>query len=247
MGFLNLRTEDRSSFKWNVLKLSSSTAVGQLLLLLAAPILTRLFPVDAFGQLSVLQSLSALFQYVATGRYEMAILVPEDDITALDVFHVAICVVCCTSATTFFGYVLLSHYGAFTGKFAFVEAYGWVVSLTQLFGGFYLCFSHLAMRKKSFSRLACSRITAVTGTLSTQLGVGLSFCNRVGLFLGEPIGLLFRTIPLAAERHSQGLFQSLYSGRLSGAAKRYSAYPLFGTWGILLSSLWTLHIANSFA
>jgi O-antigen/teichoic acid export membrane protein len=69
----------RSGFARNTLILVSGSAGGQLIALLAYPVITRLYSPADFGIQSVFMTLGLLLSAIATGRYEQALLLPKED------------------------------------------------------------------------------------------------------------------------------------------------------------------------
>ena len=60
----------KASFAGDVLKLVSGTTFAQLLAILAAPVLTRLYAPDAFGILALFSSITGILGVIACLRYE---------------------------------------------------------------------------------------------------------------------------------------------------------------------------------
>jgi len=69
----------KNTFARGVSVLVGGTAAAQLLTVLAAPLLTRLYSPEDFGLLAVYGSLLALIGVMSSLRYELAIPLPEDD------------------------------------------------------------------------------------------------------------------------------------------------------------------------
>lgn len=69
----------RGSFVRNVAVLAGGTAAGQAIVVLASPVLTRLYTPEDFGVLAVYASLLCVLSTVATLRYELAIPLPKRD------------------------------------------------------------------------------------------------------------------------------------------------------------------------
>jgi hypothetical protein len=67
----------------SVLTLAGGTALSQGLIVLASPLLTRLYSPASFGAFTVFVSLLSVLSCVATLRYELAIPLPKDDDEAL--------------------------------------------------------------------------------------------------------------------------------------------------------------------
>src|SRR5690606_25111987 len=66
----------------NVSILAGGAALGQLLALLASPLLSRLYSPDDFGTLGVYASILGVLAVAANMRYELAIPLSEDDTVA---------------------------------------------------------------------------------------------------------------------------------------------------------------------
>ena len=87
----------RSEYIRNTLTLVSGNTVAQFIPLLAEPILTRLFPPEDFGLLALFISISSLFSIIATGRYELAIMLPSKERDAMNLVGVSFLVTLGTS------------------------------------------------------------------------------------------------------------------------------------------------------
>ena len=68
-----------SSFAANVLKLVTGTTFAQVIIVLASPLLTRLYGPEAFGFLALFTSITSIIGVIACMRYEMAIMLPKTD------------------------------------------------------------------------------------------------------------------------------------------------------------------------
>ena len=82
-----------SRFKNNELIKNSAYLIGsnglaQLITLLMYPFIARLFAPGEFGQLAVIVSIHSLLTTAASARYEQAIVLPEDDSRATDLFRI---------------------------------------------------------------------------------------------------------------------------------------------------------------
>jgi len=83
----------KNQFARSVAVLTGGTASVQLLLVLAAPILTRLYTPEDFGLLAVFVSILGILSIIASLRYELAIPIAEDDKTALHLVVLCLLVV----------------------------------------------------------------------------------------------------------------------------------------------------------
>src|SRR5215469_8966744 len=90
----------KGSFARSVSLLAGGTAVGQSLIVLGAPLLTRLYSVTDFGYLQVYMSVMSFAVLGATLRYDQAVLLPERDELAADVVAVSLAAVILTTTIT---------------------------------------------------------------------------------------------------------------------------------------------------
>jgi len=79
MRALIKRIFTKGTFASNVATLGSGTALGQLSVILAAPILSRLFTPADFGDLQFIVSSALILATFSTLRYEMSIPLPKED------------------------------------------------------------------------------------------------------------------------------------------------------------------------
>lgn len=82
----------QNKFLRNVSTLALGTILSQGIVVLSSPFLARLFSVEAFGTLSVFTSFTVFFAVLSTGRYELAIGLPETEGKALKIIKLIICI-----------------------------------------------------------------------------------------------------------------------------------------------------------
>src|ERR1017187_6948853 len=90
----------RGGFARSVSILAGGTALAQVIAIAASPILTRIYKPSDFGALQVFISLLGLAVVASAGRYELAILLPEDEQSSIDILAVGIVCVCATATIT---------------------------------------------------------------------------------------------------------------------------------------------------
>ena len=79
----------------SVITLLTGTAVAQLILFAGSPLLTRLYEPAAFGQYAMISLVLSLAVVFATGKYDIAVLLPKSDEDAWALVWLA----CCISTT----------------------------------------------------------------------------------------------------------------------------------------------------
>ncbi len=178
----------RSIFVRNVLLVSGGTLFAQALLLLASPLLTRLYSAEAFGLLSLFTALVAIGSVLATLRYEMAIPLPKLDTDAFGLI-----VVCLTSVVGISALVaifllvfadLWTNILGLSGK----EYLLYLVPIGMLGMGGYNTFYYWGVRRQDFSTIARTRILQSIGSISVQVIAGFLVPLPAALMVGQIVG-----------------------------------------------------------
>jgi len=234
-SFLNRRLPE-GGLKRSVSILAGGTVIAQAVAFAVSPILTRVYRVDDFGYLQIFNSVVAVLLVIVAGRYEIAIPLPEDDSTAVNLLGFALCVVLGTSSVVAIVVVacpFIPWIVAHTGK---LLGYLWLIPICLAGAGFYQSFSYWSLRKKQFALVARTRVIQVVSRFAVQLGGALLKCGMPGLLFGETIarangtgsflrGFVHFNRPVLAE---------LSWRRMWNAARRYKHFPLvFSASGLL--------------
>lgn len=218
-----------AGFVANVTKIVSGAGVGQVAVLLASPLLTRLYAPEDFGVLAIYVSMFSLVVVFAGLRFEGAIPLPEEDSDGLALLVLAVgsilavCVVLAIIARTF---------GAEIGGLVNAPDLGshlWLVPLAVLAAGIYQVLSFWAIRMSAFHAIARTKLHQGLGMAVTQSVLGLVIRGPLGLLLGDVVGRAIGITTLV--RHSMKTtdwkaVRALRLARLSEVAKRFKRFPL---------------------
>ncbi|HEY9459863.1 MAG TPA: oligosaccharide flippase family protein [Paralcaligenes sp.] len=224
----------KNQFARGVSILVGGTAGSQLLAICAAPVVTRLFSPADFGVLAVYAGLLGLFTVIASLRYELAILLPEDNQEAADTATLSLLVVVAVSVLsiiivflgdesipTLLGVPVLSHYF-------------WLLPIGLLLVGIYQVFNYWALRTKNFTVITGARLKQSLTSIAIQL-LGYPL-GPVALLISHAAGQGMGVFSLgkAALRYPQ--FRHVSFSGIVAAAKRYRQFPIYSTWAGLLNS-----------
>jgi lipopolysaccharide exporter len=222
----------RKSFKKNVLTLLTGTSIAQLLTLLLAPILARLFTPTEIGILQVYITVVYILNTIMTLKYELAIVVPEDREKAKAIFYVCLLI----NITMF---LLLLVVFALLGKDILTmlnipTEYSLLMSLLIPCGalciGVYNTLNYWSTRQLKYKRLARSRIARSTGIAVPQITGGVLGLGASGLFLGQFLGQFIATFTLALQvwiNDKTLLLRNLSKVNLKETIKEYKVFPLY--------------------
>src|SRR5574344_2469539 len=79
-----------SDFIKNVFTIFTGTVIAQAIPFLVEPIIARIYSPADFAVLYVYLSVANLFSIIATGRYELAIMLPKDDKKSINLIGVSL-------------------------------------------------------------------------------------------------------------------------------------------------------------
>lgn len=180
----------RSEFVKNSVKLISGTTLAQLIVIVSSPILSRLFTPENFGDLALYNSFIGIGVIIATGRFEMGLVVAdsEEDATGLfqGTFFLAICFSLLSLALVLLNYFVVDYF-----KPAF---WHFLLPVGLFFNAIFLTGNFYKSRKSEFGFLARGKILQTFSNVSISVGNGLLGLGSIGLICGNIIGFLLGAI-----------------------------------------------------
>lgn len=174
-----------AGFARHVGMLVGGTAFAQAVMLLALPVLTRLYSPDDFGMLAIYASCLAVLSSVASMRLEIAIPIPEQDTQAINLVILALLSALILTLTVSLCLLLLStEIAVLLGK-PELAVYLWLLPIGLLGSASFAIIQYWVSRKKQFSHIARARIKQTTTGVSTQLLFGYFAAGPLGLIVGQ--------------------------------------------------------------
>lgn len=224
----------KSEFARGVSVLVGGTASAQILLILAAPLLTRLYTPEDFGLLAVYASLLALIGVVSSLRYELAIPLPEDDQEAANVAVLCLTLVAVSTLLIGILVILLGESIARTLDVPHLAKYIWLLPVGVLSSGVYTVFNYWGIRTKRFATIASTKLRQAITTLAIQL---MAFkLGGITLLLGQVAGQSMGATKLATPALIKTEFKSVSRAGVKKAAIRYKKFPVYSSWAGLVNA-----------
>jgi len=230
-------------FRLKVLQVAGGTAVAQGMLVLASPVLTRLYTPADFGVLVVYVSILAITVIIASLRYEYALPIPVDDGEAVDLLAVCMLLVAATtSLASLLLYALRDRIPGWTGAPG-LAPYLWLVPVSILGAGFYQVLICWAIRKGGFQRIARTKVTQSLTQLVLQVGVGSLVKGPLGLLVGDAVGRGngTRTLAMLDWRNDWDRLKQVRPGGMWRALVRFRRFPAIAS-GTALMNTFNLRI-----
>lgn len=210
--------------------LATGTGLAQLIPILASPVLTRIFTPAEFGVLGAFAAFCTIVVSFATGRYELAILLPEEENDARHVTVLSIVITLAVSLATFL--VILFFKEPLNNLMTALDAaelgnllYWAPLGIASI--GLFQIFSYKLNRHKRYSTIAGSKFSQAAGMTASQLGFGFLGMGAAGLVFGRIIGdvcsWLWGGVDLLRKKL---LFPDIFSGNtFRKVAKKYENFP----------------------
>jgi O-antigen/teichoic acid export membrane protein len=166
----------------------TGTTLAQAIPIAVTPVLTRLYPPEAFGVFGLYVVAVGVLGVIATGRYELAIVLPEDDADARAVGVLALLLALIVTAVSvgvavFAARPLAMALGA-------PEATPWLrlVPLGAFASAVFQVFQYWANRQARYGVLATAAVGQQSGAAVTSVGLGVARAGSGGLVFGHLVG-----------------------------------------------------------
>ncbi|WP_292380547.1 lipopolysaccharide biosynthesis protein [Methanosarcina sp. UBA289] len=235
----------KESFAFDVLTLAGGTTFAQILTILAAPVLTRLYGPEDFGVWTLYISITSIISVIACMRYEYSIMLPESDEEAVNLLVLSFLAVILVSGLTFATIWYFKEPLVNILNSQQIGDYFWLVSPFIFVNGLFLALNNWNSRTKLFKRLSLSKVFSSISSTTTQLGLGV--VGRVGaggLIAGSLAGQSIATFALGGQIWKDDkklIMKSLSWKKVYEGFKKYHKFSLIDTWAALMNSVsWQL-------
>jgi len=232
------KLKPKSEFSRNVLTLMTGTTIAQAIPIAISPIITRIYTPEDFGVFALYMSVASILSVVATGRYELAIMLPKKDEDAINIVALSIIISFLVSFIAFL--VVFFFNDSITKLLGNPEISSWLyfIPLSVLFTGVYQSFNYWSNRKKKYKRLATSRVVKSGTTATSNLAFGLNGFGSGGLIGSSLLGQVVATFILGriALKEDSLFFSVIKKSKIFDLAKEYIKFP---TWNLFSSFIST--------
>ena len=200
------RPSKKRNFASDVMKIMSGTAFGQVLAVLALPVLTRLYAPEAFGILGIFMAITGIVGVVVCMRYELTIILPESDKEAKKLLLLSLFFTAAWTLASILAILLLKGRIVTLAGNSGLANYLWLIPAGIAVHGLHLAISHWNTRKAQFGQLAGSYVVQSLLTTGTKLGAGIAGLATGGaLIMATIMGRLLASVQLiiASIRHER--------------------------------------------
>ena len=218
------RLKLKSEFTKNVLTLMTGTTIAQAIPIAISPILTRMYSPEDFGLLALFLSVVTMIAVVSTGRYEIAIMLPEKEDDSINLLYLSLFIAIGVSLLSFAGiFFFKSHIVILLGN-EDIASWLYLAPILILFRGVIQSFTVWYNRKKKYLLLSKRRVLQSSTVGIVQL---LSHTSLGGLIIGRFVGDIISALLFVKDfsRDFKMYVQKFSLQRMRELAKIYYKYP----------------------
>ncbi|GIU01295.1 polysaccharide biosynthesis protein [Sulfurovum sp. TSL6] len=222
------KLKPKSEFSRNVLTLMTGTTIAQAIPIAISPILTRIYTPEDFGVFALFMAITGLFSVVASGRYELALMIPKEDEDAINIFALGMTIV------LFLALFLLTLVVLFNKSLTSIlnndEIGYWLyfVPIALFFTGLFNMLSYYNNRKKNYKNIANATIIKSIVSAIIQLSIGFVKAGVTGLISGHIVSTLFANTRLFKNIIKDKILLSKISkNKMITLTKHYKNFPKY--------------------
>lgn len=234
------RLRPKSEFIRHILTLITGTTIAQVIPLIVTPVLTRIYSPEDFGLFALYMSIIAILGVLATGRYELAIMLPEKDEDALNIVYISLII------TLFVSSIILIIIAIFNSEIAnilgnsLISTWLYIIPISVLFIGINQTLNYWNNRNKLYYNLGNSRITQSLSASCFQYLAGINLLVKnggliIGYIIGQFMAILYLLLLFIRYRRSTNI--CINRTTLTTQLVRYKDYPIKNIPGAFIDAL----------
>jgi len=213
--------------------------VGQIILVAAMPVVTRLCTPEDFGVFGAFSGIMTVLLVASSLRYELAVPLPASDRSARAILILALTINVTVSALAALVVFFLADEVAAVMRFPALADVLWLLPIVLLGAGSYRSVRLWAVRKHDFKGIAYTRISQSSANAVAQIALGAAGLGAIGLILGQFLGFTAGTLRLARTLRFSGneFRRDRLLARIQRVAFRYRRFPLIDTAAAILNTI----------
>jgi O-antigen/teichoic acid export membrane protein len=231
----------KDSFFLDVIKLSTGSTLAQAIGLLSAPIVTRVYSPEAFGEEAFFLSVTAIIGVFICFGYETAIVLPKKTNSALNILVLTFFINCIFTLLLILLLPILNYLLIHLSSIKDVKRYFNFIPLYAFINGILLTLTFLNIRFKNYGTLALSRTAGSFSIQAFKIGFG-ALGNASGgyLIISNIIGNSISAIMLVKSFFSlqfKDLKTAVSLVNLKEHLVIYKKFPMFSMWSSFINAV----------
>lgn len=207
----------------------TGTVLAQAVPVLIAPVLTRLYTPEQFGIFSLLVGIVSICSVVVTARYELAIVLPDNDEEAVHILALAMMLALLMSV--FLTFVILIGNAGWGDRVGSAEVLTWlhIVPPMVLLLSIGQALNYWANRHKRYSAISVASVGQQLTAAITSIGLGAGHLGGNGLIVGRLLSYAATGVILGrfAGAELRFLLRRITRQKLAACARKYRQFPIY--------------------
>lgn len=228
---------DRRSFLRSVMVLFSGTVLAQALPFAAAPWIARLYTPDQFAVFGTLLAVFGPLGVIAAGRYELAVMLPEDDERSSDLVRGALLLALVMGVGAYGAVTLFGLSTRISAKLPGLDRLAWAAALLTCMAGVQLVLQQWLLRRGRFDVTARLKVVQAVGITTLTVALGMVHFGD-GLVMGYLGGwVVFALASAWYVAHHAPLAGRFGAARSKAAMNDYREWPLVNSWPAIINAI----------
>ncbi len=229
----------KSDFIRNAFTLISGTSFAQGVAFAVYIVLPTFYAPEDFGLLALYMSILSITMILSTGKYELSIMLPEDEQDAKCLLELSMFISAGVSLLLLIAVVMFKRpFAVFLGN-EDIESWLYFIPLSTFMVGCFQALRYFNNRKKKYRIITAANIGQSFSNSFTKLGMGPLVPGPAGLVIGALIGQLMGFIIFTINSMKSGIRVFLHPdfSRMRALAKEYRLFPRFNMFQGLVNNL----------
>ena len=225
-------------FSKNVIALISGTVLAQLVPILVSPIITALYSPEDFGQFAIFMAIAGIIGSIATLRYEITIVLPDNTKDASNLLVISLLITAFISIIT---WALVSIYPKWlvkTFELTSCANFLYLIPVSVAAIGVYQSFNYWSISINQFRNNAISKITQTSSNALVNIVLGKLKYGGVGLVIGQITGQLISGLFLMFQTiiQSKNEFKGISIKEIKAKVIEYRKHAVINTSHVLIDA-----------
>jgi O-antigen/teichoic acid export membrane protein len=226
---LNLKNSWQSKFVQHSLTLVAGATLAQAIPVLVSPLLTRLYTPSNFGNLAIYMTVISISSVIVTGRYELAVVLPENKRDSANVSVLTVIISFLASLLLFCLFLIFREFIFGFVKSEVLRNWLYVLPLIVFFQGVRQVFSYWLNKQKEYKNISMARVYQSITTSGSRVGLGFQNIGTAGLLYGNLLGSIVGGLVTTffALKKNLNVFRNVTLKDLKTLAVRYNKFPKY--------------------
>jgi len=224
----NSKLFPRSEFSRHVLTLMTGTTIAQAIPIAISPILTRIYTPEDFGAFAIYIAIASVLSILATGKYELAIMLPQKDEDAFAIMLFSIASSFAISILSFLAIYLFHH--QLINFFEKKEIVDWLylIPLSIILSALYQNLRYWSNRGKEYKVISKAIILQSSTNGAGNVLFGLMGFSFVGMIVSNMLSSMFSVLYFLFKniKYTSRYKKAIDFRQIIAIAKQYKQFPL---------------------